>query len=157
MALGMAAILFAAQAARAEAAADDAALCAAAIVQAARLTGVPQDILTAIARVESGHRGQPWPWAINQNGDGHWHPSREALLSHIGRLRAAGADSFDIGCFQINTRWHAHAFESDAAMADPGANALHAARFLAALRDEFGTWEAATGAFHSRTPALAAA
>jgi hypothetical protein len=37
-------------------------------------------------------------------------------------------------------------------MLDPRQNALHAARFLNQLKAEFGSWEAAVGAYHSRTP-----
>lgn len=139
------------------AAIPDAALCAQAISAAATRTGVPADLLHAIARVESGRRGAPWPWALNVEGKGTWYDSREDLEAQIRRLQAAGKTSFDIGCFQINTRWHAAGFETLATMADPLANAHYAADFLSRLFTEFGSWEAATGAFHSRTPALAEA
>lgn len=147
----------AAATALADASGSDATLCARAIEMAAGQTGVPADLLHAIARVESGRRGAPWPWALNVGGTGTWHDSRAALEAHVLRLQAAGETSFDIGCFQINTRWHGASFESLKAIADPGANALYAARFLLRLHAEFGTWEGAAGAFHSRTPALAEA
>lgn len=135
---------------------DEAALCVRAIDMAAAQTGVPADLLHAIARVESGRRGKPWPWAINLDGTGVWHDSRATLEAHVLHLQAMGETSFDIGCFQINTRWHGANFDSLAAIADPDANALYAARFLRRLHAEFDTWEGATGAYHSRTPARAA-
>lgn len=148
-----------APAAPADAAADPAALCEAAARNAARLTGVPPEVLMALALTESGrHRGgrmRPWPWTVNVEGEGRWFDSRAAAVAHVEARRAAGARSFDIGCFQINHRWHGQAFASPDAMFDPEANALYAARFLAQLAAQSGGWAAAAGAYHSRTPALA--
>jgi hypothetical protein len=134
---------------------QDAVLCENAILFAAAQTGAPVDLLQAIALVESGRGGRLWPWAINAKGAGRWHESRAALVANIRNLREAGETSFDIGCFQINTHWHGTAFDNDEAMADPATNALYAAQFLSDLKQEFGTWEGAAGAYHSRTPQLA--
>jgi hypothetical protein len=136
------------------------ALCDAAARQAAAETGVPADLLLAITLAETGrtHNGrlQPWPWAANLEGRGHWFDSREALSAFAERSVAAGRTSIDIGCFQINWRWHGQHFDRPADLSDPLTGARHAARYLAALHREFGTWERATGAYHSRTPHLAA-
>ncbi|MGB3148827.1 MAG: transglycosylase SLT domain-containing protein, partial [Paracoccaceae bacterium] len=51
--------------------------------------------------------------------------------------------------------WHGENFQSVAHMFDPTANATYAARFLRDLYAEKGSWEAAAGAYHSRTPAYA--
>ena len=53
--------------------------------------------------------------------------------------------------------WHGEAFASLRRMLDPDANARYAARFLRDLRAETGSWLAAAGLYHSRTPALSAA
>jgi len=87
-------------------------------------------------------------------GRGHWFTTREAAAAFVRQQAGAG---IDIGCFQINTRWHGDAFASIEAMLDPVANADHAAAFLARLHAEFGDWEVAAGAYHSRTPGLAEA
>lgn len=130
--------------------------CSVAIARAARDSGVPEQLLEAIALVESGRGGQPWPWAVNVAGRGFWHGSRAELATHLERhdLPRTGVD---IGCFQINSFWHGDAFADLQAMADPQANADYAAAFLVRLKREFGSWEAAAGAYHSRTPELAAA
>lgn len=142
------------------AASDPGLQCDIAAAAAAGVTGVPQELLRAIARVETGrHLGgqeQPWPWAVNMQGQGHWFDSRSAAAAFARQHHAAGARSFDIGCFQLNHRWHGDAFDSIDAMFDPGANALYAARFLLQLKQEFGTWDAAAGAYHSRSPELSA-
>lgn len=140
--------------------ASPAALCDAAARAAARETGVPLAVLRAIALTETGRqRGgsvEPWPWATNAAGEGHWFDTRAEAQAHVRALRARGIDSIDIGCMQVNLRWHGAAFAGPDAMFDPDANALYAARFLAGLHEEFGSWEGAAGAYHSRTPELAA-
>lgn len=139
--------------------ADPADLCDRAAADAARATGVPLAVLQAIALTETGrNRGgrlRPWPWAINQGGPGHWFDSRAAAEAHVRALIAEGRRNIDIGCFQINLRWHGHAFATPEAMFDPAANAHYAAQFLSGLAAELGSWEAAAGAYHSRTPELA--
>lgn len=138
---------------------DPAALCEASAARAARATGVPLDVLRAIALTESGRnrggRMQPWPWTLNAEGSGAWFESRAAAEAAAHRLADRGVRSIDLGCFQVNHNWHGEAFDSLEAMLDPDANALYAARFLGQLATELGSWEAAAGAYHSRTPALA--
>jgi hypothetical protein len=140
---------------------DPAALCEAATARAAAASGVPAAVLRAIALTETGRgtadRRRPWPWAVNIAGTGRWHATRAAAHEAAAAALAAGTDQVDIGCFQINYRWHGAAFASLDAMLDPDANARHAAAFLAALHAETGDWTAAIGAYHSRTPARAAA
>lgn len=138
-----------------------AALCDAAAQRAARAEGVPLDVLRAITRVETGRmrdgRRMPWPWAVNLEGKGFWFDSEAQAMAYVARVFEAGARSFDIGCFQINYRWHGHRFSSLDAMFDPNQNAAYAARFLRELYAEYGSWTAAAGAYHSRTATLATA
>ncbi len=134
-------------------------MCLTAANQAARKTGVPLTVLLAIARTESGKSVegtvQPWPWTINTRGTGAWKTSRAELLDHALINLANGETSFDVGCFQINYRWHADNFNSLDEMIDPTANARYAADFLQELFNEFGNWTDAAGAYHSRTEVYA--
>ncbi|WP_171241142.1 lytic transglycosylase domain-containing protein [Ruegeria sp. HKCCA5491] len=159
--LGLAFALYIAQAAIALASPQTAALCDRAALRAALSHDVPIDVLRAITRVETGRTldGQfaPWPWAINVEGRGFWFKSEVEAKSYVFNIFKAGKRSFDIGCFQINYRWHGKAFRSIDAMFDPQENADYAARFLKDLYAELGSWTAAAGAYHSRTPDLAAA
>lgn len=137
----------------------DSMLCEAAARRAAADVGAPLEILRAIALAETGGglggAGKPWPWTTNVEGVGAWHPTREAAIAHIRRRQAEGARSYDVGCFQVNRRWHGHAFDSLEQMFDPDANARYAARFLLELKQEAGGWRRAAGWYHSRTPELA--
>lgn len=135
-------------------------LCETAARQAAAETGVPTDLMAAITLAETGrnHHGRmrPWPWAANLEGASHWFDSRMALVTFAEGAVATERNSIDIGCFQINWRWHGQHFARPGDLSDPLTGARYAARYLAALHAELGTWEAATGAYHSRTPHLAA-
>lgn len=144
--------------ARAMAATD---VCDRAALRAAAETTVPAPVLLAIARVEAGRkvdgRFTPWPWTTNEGGEGRFFPSAEAALDHVRAAVAAGGQNIDLGCFQINLRWHGDQFASLDAMIDPEANARYAARFLEQLYAEFGNWDGAVGAYHSRQDAAASA
>ena len=141
------------------AASDPSSLCERAMMLAAEQTGVPLSVLQAIALAESGRswggRQRPWPWTVNFGGDGNWYDSSAEARSAVAEYQAEGGTNFDIGCFQINHRWHAGAFPDMATMFDPKANALYAAEFLMGLFAETGSWPDAAAAYHSRTPEYA--
>lgn len=134
-------------------------LCDLAARNAAKDHGVPLDVLRAITRTETGRGGknglQPWPWTVNMEGAGKWFDNEDDARRYVFAHFKRGARSFDVGCFQINYRWHGQAFDSIDQMFDPVANAQYAARFLKELYSEFGDWTKAAGAYHSRTPTFA--
>ena len=137
-----------------------AALCERALANGARRGGVPPEVLHAISLTETGRNTggtlRPWPWAINREGKGYWFDTREEALAFGRQSLAEGRTSFDVGCTQINYRWHGHAFTSLDQMFDPEATATYAAQFLRTLYEERGSWSEAAGAYHSLTPELAA-
>ncbi len=139
---------------------DDAALCDAAALRAAQARGIPVDVMRALTRVETGRKrgGQfgPWPWTVNMEGKGYWFDTRAEALAFVQDSYANGARSFDVGCFQINHRWHGQAFTSFDQMFEPLDNASYAAKFMTDLFNEGGSWSWAAGAYHSRTETLAA-
>lgn len=160
--LMVAAALFGASAPAAAATAWDeagpsrSALCRRAAAEAAARHAVPMRLLQAIALVESGRirggRRAPWPWTLNIDGQGVWAASRAEARARAEAALARGTRSIDLGCFQLNHRWHGHAFDSVDAMLDPMLGADYAARFLARLKAETGDWRHAAGYYHSRTP-----
>lgn len=137
----------------------EAAICEEASLYAAERVGVPVEILRALTRTETGRRMQggflPWPWTVNMEGEGKWFDTPAEALDYALANHDRGARSFDVGCFQINFKWHGDAFASIEEMFDPYANALYAARFIKQLHDELGSWPAAAGAYHSRSPEFA--
>lgn len=120
----------------------NASICDIAAQRAASETGVPLDVMQTITRLETGRgkTGDPWPWTVNHAGDGSWFQTEDDARSYVFSQVKHGESNLDIGCFQINYRWHASGFQSLDDMFDPDINALYAARFLADLYQEFGNW-----------------
>jgi hypothetical protein len=130
-------------------------LCDEVALVAAKKNGIPIEVLMAITRIETGrtvdgHVG-PWPWTVNIEGSGVWFKSKAEALDFVFKYFMVGTRSFDVGCFQINYRWHGFKFSSIEDMFDPILNAQYAAALLKSLYVETGSWSKAAGAFHSRT------
>jgi hypothetical protein len=134
-------------------------VCAGATSRVAAETGVPQEVLAAISLTETGRSREgatrSWPWTVNSEGKGFWFESQQEALDFARSELAQGTVSFDVGCFQINYRWHGENFASVEEMFDPDANARYAAQFLSQLYAELGDWSQAAGACHSRTQVYA--
>ncbi|UOA28812.1 transglycosylase SLT domain-containing protein [Pseudosulfitobacter sp. DSM 107133] len=134
-------------------------ICDDAAAKVAAESEVPLPVLRAITRVETGRTRNgitvPWPWTVNMEGVGKWFETEDAARAYVFKRFKSGARSFDVGCFQINYKWHGHAFASIEEMFDPLANTRYAAQFLSALHLELGSWSKAAGAYHSRTKEFA--
>lgn len=136
----------------------DGLLCREGIARAERAESLPAGLLQAIALAESGRwdaarrAALPWPWTVNAGGEAARFASKEEAVRHVERLRAQGRSNIDVGCLQINLGWHPAAFTDLAAAFDPDTNAAYGAAFLATLREEAGSWEAAVERYHSRDP-----
>lgn len=126
---------------------------------ASQQSGVPIDVMRAISLTETGRTidgaFRAWPWAVNMEGDDAWFDNRASATEYALAAYANGKRSFDVGCFQINYKWHGQHFASIEEMFDPVINARYAARLLTELYVEKGNWRDAAGAYHSRTPEFA--
>ena len=128
-------------------------------MEAERTFGLPNGLLLAIGRVESGRldratgRIVPWPWAVNLAGAGQLAETKEAAIRIATEALSRGHRNVDVGCFQVNLLHHPNAFATLDQAFDPSANAHYAARFLADLKSRFGSWTAATESYHSADPA----
>ncbi len=135
-------------------------ICAQRTAEAERAAGMPTHLLTAVSMVESGRwRAETgeilaWPWTVTAGGEGRFLPSKAAAIAEVERLRAEGVTNIDVGCMQINLRYHPKAFDSLEQAFDPDRNIAYAIGFLRDLRDRWGSWTRAVGSYHSNTPAL---
>lgn len=129
--------------------------CLAAILDAQARYGIPDNMLLSIGVQEAGRRGPEgltvWPWTVNAAGEGAFFRSREEALTWVRAKRRAGVRSIDVGCMQVNQKWHGDAFASLDQAFDPAANVDYAARFLRDLYRETGDWWKAAGRYHSAT------
>lgn len=138
--------------------ADPSDACTTAIAQAERERQIPAHLLGAIARAESGRfdpvtkQNRAWPWTVMAEGKGRYFDTKRKAIAAVRALQRRGISNIDIGCMQINMYHHSDAFTSLDQAFDPGANTAYAARFLASLHTETGSWELATGRYHSATP-----
>jgi hypothetical protein len=136
------------------------ALCEAAIAGAEAQQRLPVRVLHSIALRESGRADpetghiRPWPWTINFEGTGHFYDSKEDAIAAVRQIQAAGGQSIDVGCMQVNLMHHPTAFTSLEDAFDPISNAAYAGRFLRSLFAEMNDWGSAIAAYHSRTPGL---
>ena len=102
-------------------------------------------MLTAISLVESGRRGddgkvQSWPWTINAGGKGMFFASKQEAIAETRKLMDEGQRSIDVGCMQINLRYHPNAFKNLEEAFDPAANVAYGAQFLKSLHTLQGSW-----------------
>ncbi len=137
-------------------------ICAQAVSAVERQTNIPKHLLGAISQAESG-RWHPkkraniaWPWTVTANGKGQFFDSKEEAQAEAEILLTQGVRNIDVGCMQVNLKYHADAFETLSQAFDPAANARYAAKYLRAMHSKTKDWRQAAAHYHSTTPALAA-
>ena len=119
------------------------------IYRAAQKYAVPMALLYAVGLAESGHKGRLHPFALNVEGKAFFPASQREALTIFKREMAAGRRLIDLGCMQINHRYHASAFPSLEAMLNPQLNVDYSAKFLRRLKDRHGTWSVAVARYHA--------
>jgi Transglycosylase SLT domain len=129
--------------------------CLTAILDAQQRYDIPDNLLLAIGLQEAGRKVNGaltiWPWTANYDGKGVFFGSKEAMQAWVQQKQDEGAESIDVGCMQINQKWHGHHFDTLDEASDPAANVDYAARFLSDLYAQTGDWWQAAGRYHSST------
>jgi len=144
---------------QAKAASADWTVCRDAAVRLEQQHNLPAGMVTSIALVESGRRSpdgsvQSWPWTINAEGRSYYFATRNEAVDAVRRMLAEGKRIIDVGCMQINLRFHPRAFTSVEEAFDPMSNVAYAAYFLRDLESRSESWEQAIGRYHSFSPSL---
>lgn len=154
------ALLVAAAGPAAAESADPWRLCPSLIEAAEQALDLPPHLLQTISKVESGRWNEAagaslaWPWTISAKGKGRYLPSKAAMIAEIRALQKRGIKSIDVGCMQVNLKYHGDAFDSLEQAVDPVHNVAYAAVFLSQLRQDSRSWTKAVGRYHSQTPKL---
>lgn len=125
--------------------------CLKAIDLIAERSVVPVKLLLQVAKVESGFGPQkmPWPWAIQVQGKSYYFKNHSAATLYIKQLLALGVENFDVGCFQINWRWHKDKVRTPQELLNPLKNTLIATQFLSELKIKHQSWMKAVSYYHS--------
>ena len=122
----------------------------AATIAAEKRYVMPRGLLRAVALVESGRHGVPWPWTLNIDGRPYYYETHAHAVRDLKRAPQARTD---VGLMQVNLGWHGQRFARPAEALDPRRNLAAAAAFLAELHAAHGTWTAAVGRYHGGGPA----
>jgi len=110
---------------------------------------VPVGILYAVGLAETGRKGSLQPNAMNIDGKAVFPASRADALRAFADAKSSGAKLIDVGCMQINERYHGGQFAGITAMFDPHRNVDYAARFLVDLKKQHMTWSMAVARSHA--------
>ena len=124
--------------------------CAALINAAEVRYNIPTGLLMAIALTESGGQNGPDPHAMNIAGMTYIAPNVERMAAVIQRGYNTGQTSIDVGCMQINLKYHAHNFSSPYELLNSRVNVDYGARYLAELANETKSWRDAVMTYHNR-------
>lgn len=118
--------------------------------------GIKENLLSTIALVETGRYNpdhslgvNPWPWTVTSIKGSAYHKSKKEAISKIKSLISEGVKSIDVGCMQINLKFHGEAFSSIEDALDPEKNTAYAASYLKRLYRSTGSWGKAATTYHS--------
>ncbi|WP_216363371.1 transglycosylase SLT domain-containing protein [Candidatus Sneabacter namystus] len=123
-----------------------------------RLYGIPRGTMHAISLVESGtscgdfRYRVPAPWAVSVEGKGYRFDSKGEAKRFVNRMLNRGIRNIDVGCMQVNLRYHARSFASLDKALDPACNIKYSASFLRKQYDRYHSWPRAIGCYHSKDP-----
>ena len=131
--------------------------CTASIAQAESKHNIPPGLLQAMALLESGLNGQPYPWALNLSGRVVYASNQDAAQKMLGDRQAAGRKNLYAGCLQLSVRHHRGSFASLGDMLTPQRNVGYAARYLAGHYLDYGDWQAAVRRYNGGKPRQSAA
>lgn len=139
--------------------ADVSELCSLSAARMEEKYDIKDHLLQTISSVETGNwsydegRFVSWPWTINVNGKGYRFKTKEAAIAKVKQLQSEGIESIDVGCMQVNLKYHKKAFASLDDAFNPDKNMEYGAKFLSKLYKKQGSWQKAAMAYHSKVPA----
>ena len=116
---------------------------------------LPNNLLTSISLVESGIKKEKksfssWPWTLNVEGKSIYFDAKEDVINYLEKNK--DKKSIDVGCMQINTKYHMSNFSNFAQMIEPKENVKYAAIFLSKLFKRHKSWNEAISRYHSSNP-----
>ena len=121
------------------------------------ITDIPSGLLLGIGKAESGrilknNEMVIWPWTINHAGKSLFFDNKIQMKSYLLKHTEKGDNNLDVGCMQINLKWHKQNFKNIKDMLSIEPNVSYAASFLIQLKNKHGSWEKAIKHYHSSDP-----
>ena len=132
-------------------------LCQIAVDKAEKNYQIKSNLLQTIASVESGRwnaqagKRVAWPWTVHANGKGRYYKSKAEAVAAVKNLQQKGITNIDVGCMQINLKYHGEAFANLEEAFDPEKNVAYSAKFLRKLyKRNKQNWTKTAMHYHSR-------
>jgi hypothetical protein len=121
------------------------------------LTGIPEGLLLGIGKTEAGRiidkkELRVWPWTVNHAGKSLFFDNKKQMKNYVLKHLTKGDNNLDVGCMQVNLKWHKHNFKKVNDMISPEPNISYAASFLVQLKNKYGNWNEAIKNYHSSDP-----
>lgn len=131
-------------------------VCETEMARASAKFGVPLPVLYAVGLTETGGSGTLQPYIVAGGGKALIGTDPRDAVRLFNQMRRSGVTLIDLGCMQINQRYHGEEFSSLEDMFNPRRNVEYAARFLSELRVREGSWTMAAARYNAgpnNTPA----
>ena len=117
---------------------------------------IPNKLLSSISITETGitKNGiyQPWPWSLNVRGESKFFDSRKEMTVFLEQVISKKQSNVDIGCMQLNYKYHRKMFKNLKNMVNPEENIYYAGKFLKELFHKHKSWKKAIARYHSSDP-----
>ena len=121
------------------------------------LTDIPKNLLLSIGKSESGrilknNKHVIWPWTVNHAGKSLFFDTKKQMKKYVFENVEKKDFNLDVGCMQINLKWHKNNFKKISDMFAVEPNVSYAASFLLQLKNKHGSWDKAIKHYHSSDP-----
>ncbi len=118
---------------------------------------IQKNVLLSIALQESSRYYAPnfpilWPWTVNYGGKSYYFDSKKEAIKYLTPLLRKGHRNFDVGCMQINYKYHGHNFRSLEEAFSPSHNIKYAAEFLSKTYKKQKAWKISVAKYHGSGP-----
>lgn len=124
--------------------------CASLIARTESTRNIPRGLLMAIAVTESALNGRPNPFAMNIAGRSYFANGYQDMANVISANWSRGVKSIDVGCMQVNLKYHGMKFARMTDLLDPNTNVQYGASFLISLATQAGSWKDAVMSYHNK-------
>ena len=121
------------------------------------LTDIPENLLFSVGKAEAGrilenNKHVIWPWTVNHAGKSLFFDTKKQMKKYVLKNVEKKDFNLDVGCMQINLKWHKNNFKKISDMLAVEPNVSYAASFLLQLKNKHGSWDKAIKHYQSSDP-----
>lgn len=122
--------------------------CVSHAIEAERELNIPSGLLVAVALVESGQDGSPYPYAMSVQGRAVYAKSSGDAARYLRDKRGNLRNDTYVGCMQLSVAAHRTEFDPVERIVQPRENVWYAGRLLLRLHGEEGNWRSALARYN---------